>query len=408
MLIDMDKIKSRNVVKHNNLIESSYSLKSVHQKIILILVSTINQNDSSFHEVSIPVSEMLKLLGLSKNDYQFLKRITKELNSQVVEYVEHINGDEMLTQAPWMSYAKYSNGCVTLKLNDHIKPYVLNLTANFTSYKLKFTLQFKSKYSIRIYELISQYLKIGKRIVDINKLKEMVGVPEKSLKRWVDFKRYVLDHAKSELDEKSDISFTYNAIKDGRSFSNIEFCIYKNKPKDDHPLDEGFDKIISSISNQKNIIKHEGEISDLISTLWNDFNLAEPEIFSLIKDHTKEKLWEKYHYYHYKKSTTEIKNPTAWFINAVIKDYSTADMKQTKTLDVDWSDFNPDETRLTDLKNELHLLNSTLKEAQDNLASPVCEYSSALREQYYTQIKDTNAKIAEIQKEIKELESHAN
>ncbi len=116
----MDKIKSRNVVKHNNLIESSYSLKSVHQKIILILVSTINQNDSSFHEVSIPVSEMLKLLGLSKNDYQFLKRITKELNSQVVEYVEHINGDEMLTQAPWMSYAKYSNGCVTLKLNGSV------------------------------------------------------------------------------------------------------------------------------------------------------------------------------------------------------------------------------------------------------------------------------------------------
>ena len=49
-----------------------------------------------------------------------------------------------------------------------------------------------------------------------------------------------------------------------------------------------------------------------------------------------------------------------------------------------------------------------LKESQENLASPVCEYSSALREQYQTQIKDTGSKIADIQKEIKELESHVN
>ncbi|WP_203368664.1 RepB family plasmid replication initiator protein [Cysteiniphilum marinum] len=404
MIIDMDKLSSRNVVKHNNLIESSYSLKSVHQKIILILVSTINQDDKSFHEVSIPVSEMLKLLGLSKNDYQFLKRITKELNSQVVEYIEHIEGHEVLTQAPWMSYARYSKGFVTLKLNDHIKPYVLNLTANFTSYKLKFTLQFKSKYSIRLYELLSQYLKIGKRTVSIGKLKEMVGVPEKTLKRWVDFKRYVLDHAKNELDEKSDISFTYNAVKDGRSFSDVEFIIYKNKPKENNVTDDQINHIISTISNQKNIIKHEDEISDLINCLWHDFSLSEPEILSLIKDHTKEKLWEKYHYYHYKKSTTEIKNPTAWFINAVIKDYSTADMKQATTIDIDWSGFDLEQAKLTDLKNELSLLSDILKEAQANLASPVCEYSSALREQYKTQIKDTNAKIAEIQNEIKELE----
>ena len=139
-----------------------------------------------------------------------------------------------------------------------------------------------------------------------------------------------------------------------------------------------------------------------------DFSINTEDSIKLINDHGKEKLWEKYHYYHYKKSTTEIKNPTAWFINAVIKDYSTADMKQATTLDIDWSDFNPEETRLTDLKNELKRLNDALKEAQENLASPVSQYSSALREQYQREIKDTQAKIANIQKEIVELESRVN
>ena len=83
-------------------------------------------------------------------------------------------------------------------------------------------------------------------------------------------------------------------------------------------------------------------------------------------------------------------------------------MKQAKTIDVDWSDFNLEETRLTDLKNELNRLNDALKEAQENLASPVSQYSSALREQYQREIKDTQEKIADIQSEIKELENHVN
>lgn len=398
----MDKIKSKNVVKHNNLIESSYSLKSVHQKIILILVSTINQDDRAFNEVAVPVIEMLKLLGLSKNDYQFLKRITKELNSQVVEYIEHVDGDEILTQAPWMSYAKYSDGLVKLKLNDHIKPYVLNLTANFTSYKLKVTLQFKSKYSIRLYELISQYLKIGKRKIEISKLRAMIGVPEKSLKRWADFKRYVLDHVKKELDEKSDISFKYTPIKDGRSFNEIEFDIYKNKAKDeDNSLDGSISNLLNFISQKNNIIANDNESSDLISVLWGEFSLSESEILALIKDHTKEKLWEKYHYYHYKKSTTEIKNPTAWYINAVIKDYSTADMKQGNT--IDHAPINPKAERLADLTQELHDLNMQANSLNNDLKSPVCEYSVALKEQYQQELKETQVQIQSVQGEIADL-----
>jgi hypothetical protein len=327
-----------------------------------------------------------------------------------------------------MSYAEYEDGVVRLKLNDAIKPFILQLSGHFTEYKLACAIQLKSMYSIRLYELLMQYKKLKSRKFELLELRNMLYIPDNKLSKWHDFKKRVIDHAQLELRNKSDITFTYELLKTGRSITAINFKIKTNntfldkmaknsdisyqdvltKSNDKHHMDklssEYGDNFSSMILNNLTS-SHETELE---STLKNEFKLADNEIKKLIKQHTKEKLWEKYHYYHYKKSTTEINNPTAWFINAVIKDYSTADMKQTKTLDIDWDNFNPDTSRLTDLKNELSLFNGALKKAQANLASPVCEYSAALRELHQREIKDASAKIAEIQKEIKELESHVN
>ncbi|MDA0910253.1 MAG: RepB family plasmid replication initiator protein [Proteobacteria bacterium] len=428
--MDDDLTKDRYVVKSNDLIEAHYSLNLNQQKIILILASLCNPKDIAFEEVKIDTMTLSKLIGLDGKNYTYLKKVTRSLNGCVIELVKK-NG-KGLKQAPWMSYAEYfdDEGMVALKLNDAIRPFILQLNGHFTKYKRSSVIHLSSVYSIRIYELLMQYKKIGKRIFLIDDLRKILGIDDGKLPRWVDFKRRVLDTAKQELVKKTDIKFSYAAIKTGRSFNKIEFEIFdnkavagkisndidievedvininalKNKPFDRLTDDYGSDDLTAFVLN--NLSSNSAD--DLQVVLAQDFSINTEDSIKLINDHGKEKLWEKYHYYHYKKSTTEIKNPTAWFINAVIKDYSTADMKQATTLDIDWSDFNPEETRLTDLKNELKRLNDALKEAQENLASPVSQYSSALREQYQREIKDTQAKIANIQKEIVELESRVN
>ncbi|WP_203368713.1 replication initiation protein [Cysteiniphilum marinum] len=423
--ITKEKLEDRSVVQSNSIVEAHYNLGVPHKKIILILASLVNPNDTEFREVEIKVTELCRILDLDGKHYSHIKKITEELSGSVIKLITK-NG-KALRQAPWMSYAEYEDGFVRLKLNDAIKPFILQLSGHFTEYKLACAIQLKSMYSIRLYELLMQYKKIKSRKFDLSELRKILYIPDDKLPKWHDFKKRVIDHAQAELKGKSDIIFTYEPIKTGRSVTAINFKIKANnaflekmaknsdisyqdavlKSDNKHHMDELSDEYGDSFSSMILDNLTSSHKTELEIILKKEFSLTDKDISKLIDCHGKEKLWEKYHYYHYKKSTTEIKNPTAWFINAVIKDYSTADMKQATTIDVDWSDFDLETARLTDLKNELNLLNDILKEAQANLASPVCEYSSALREQYQTQIKDTNAKIADIQNEIKELE-HAN
>ncbi|WP_119327776.1 replication initiation protein [Cysteiniphilum halobium] len=421
--ITKEKLEDRIVVQSNSIVEAHYSLGVPHKKIILILASLVNPNDTEFREVEIKVTELCRILDLDGKHYSHIRKITEELSGSVIKLITK-NG-KALRQAPWMSYAEYEDGFVRLKLNDAIKPFILQLSGHFTEYKLACAIQLKSMYSIRLYELLMQYKKIKSRKFDLSDLRKILYIPDDKLSKWHDFKKRVIDHAQAELKGKSDIIFTYEPVKTGRSVTAINFKIKTNNTfleKMAKNSDTSYHEVVSKSDNKHYMDELSNEYGDSFSSmildnltssheteleiiLKNEFSLVDKDILKLIDDHGKEKLWEKYHYYHYKKSTTEIKNPTAWFINAVIKDYSIADMKQAKTIDVDWGDFNPDETRLTDLKNELKLLNDTLKEAQDNLASPVSQYSSALREQYQKEIKITNAKIVDIQKEIKELDN---
>ncbi|WP_203249720.1 replication initiation protein [Cysteiniphilum marinum] len=424
------------VVKANSLIEAKYRLPITEYKIVLILASLAKPNAEHFEEFTIKVNDLMSLLSISGKNYNHIKQVTRSLNGRVIEMIDR--GKKSLIQAPWMSYAIYEDGgIVKLKLNDILKPFILQITGGYTKYRLGDAINMKSIYSARIYEYLIQYMKIGKKQITVKELRERLGIQKNELKTWSNFRKVVLDTAQKEINERSNIQYEMDFIKESRTIVAIEFVINVNKKKikelskatgknakdieqdiinDRNPLEKLSEKIgdplgdfvmgnlLGNNNSDNRVIDH---IDDLSIALINAFSMSQDEVNELVRQHTKEKLWEKYHYYHYKKSTTEIKNPTAWFINAVIKDYSTADMKQATTIDVDWSDFDLETARLTDLKNELNLLSDILKEAQANLASPVCEYSSALREQYQTQIKDTNAKIADIQNEIKELE-HAN
>ena len=81
-------------------------------------------------------------------------------------------------------------------------------------------MQFKSVYSMRMYELMSGQ----KRPLEVSfeALKERFGVKDK-YKLVGHFKKRVLDVAKKELDESSPYSFNYIEVKEGRKVVGFKF-----------------------------------------------------------------------------------------------------------------------------------------------------------------------------------------
>lgn len=217
------------VVKHNKLIESRYAITLQEKRILLWLLSEIKPDDTDFQLYRIQIKDLAEFAGIEKNKniYTEMAGITKRLMERVLE-ISEIDSKRLL-QVHWLSSADYrfGNGSVDLSFDPKLRPYLLMLKEQFTQIPLKHIISLSSTYSMRFYELLKQYQKIGTREIYIEELKKMIGV-EGKYEKYRDFRRSVIEVAQREIRDKTDICFEFEEIKEGRKFASIRFTIFKN------------------------------------------------------------------------------------------------------------------------------------------------------------------------------------
>ncbi|MEW9139553.1 replication initiation protein [Bacillus wiedmannii] len=225
------QIKENNIVsKSNTLIEANSRLNLVEQKMLLCLASNIEPSDRDFKTYTFPIKQFHDLLGLSgSTKYTELSKITKELLSKVIE----IKVGEELIQVSWLSSAIYNKnkGTIDLRFDPLLKPFLLELSSKFTSYRLANVVKLKSTYAIRIYELLKQYENIKERIISIENLRYYLDAID-VYPNYANLKQRVLKPSQKELNQKTDISFEFEEIKLGRKVQKIRFIIRSQKKKD--------------------------------------------------------------------------------------------------------------------------------------------------------------------------------
>lgn len=216
------------VTKANTLITANYDLSLQEQKLILTLASMVQPTDEEFKEYEFKIKDFMELLGIeTQTKYTEIPKITKELMKKVFEIKE---GKDII-QLSWLSSARYKTGegLVILKFDSSLKPYMLQLKELYTSYKLENILSLKSKYSLRLFELLksNEYKKIWN--IELEELKKLLGATEKSYSIYQNVKNRIIIKAQKELKEKTDISFDFEEIKTGRKVTSIKFFIKANK-----------------------------------------------------------------------------------------------------------------------------------------------------------------------------------
>lgn len=272
------KTNTKNLItKSNVLIEANYKLGVVEQKIILYLASNINSKDSDFKTYTLSIKEFNRLLGLKGNPkYTELRRITRELMHKVFE----VRIDKKVIQVAWLSYVAYneSDGTIDIRFDPFLRPYLLELKREFTSYRLENVVKLKSSYAIRIYEFLKQYERLHERTFSLMDLRKMLGA-EDVYPAYGNFKQRVLVPAQAELKKKTDISFEIEEIKVGRRVDKIKFLISSVKKKDKNPLNilEGIveEKVPNSLFERvKKLGLRMGiQVSDEVINSWGKHGL---------------------------------------------------------------------------------------------------------------------------------------
>ena len=251
------------VTKANTLITANYDLSLQEQKLILTLASMVQPTDEEFKEYEFKIKDFMELLGIeTQTKYTEIPKITKELMKKVFEIRE---GKDII-QLSWLSSARYKTGegLVILKFDSSLKPYMLQLKELYTSYKLENILSLKSKYSLRLFELLksNEYKKIWN--IELEELKKLLGATEKSYSIYQNVKNRIILQAQKELKEKTDISFDFEEVKTGRKVTALKFYIHQNKSRmNNEPT--ALDEVSATVSEDKK--QDDNSLSDGIKTI---------------------------------------------------------------------------------------------------------------------------------------------
>ena len=227
------------IVKSNQVVEASYQLSAVEQRIVLAAISCIPKNQEISDEELYPVGvEQLRELGIhEKTAYRDLKEGVNRLYERSINLL--LEGKSIKIR--WVQEIQFLDGQSTagIRFSKPILPFISNLSREFTKYALSDIAGLSSSYAIRIYELLMQYRSLGRRQLAIEDMRSMLALGKK-YPLFADFKKRVIDTAVEQINEHSPIKVEYEQKKTGRKVTHILFT-FKEKPKKINLGDESID-----------------------------------------------------------------------------------------------------------------------------------------------------------------------
>ncbi len=252
----LNDLEKRKVVEHNALIQSVAKMQKTALKMFELAVSCIDTD-------KIPENNTVYLS--KKELFSFFEVSSSSKHSQFKEAIEFMQKQayfkiksnkalgieyESIVPIPYVKWNDY-NDEVLIRFNPEIMPYLINLKAEFTQYKISELQKLNSKYSIILYRWLSmqynQYehysAKGGRRAEQVESyqnpsitVKELRVITDtlNEYKEMSNFTREVLNKPLEEINAHTSFNVTYEKVKKGRSIDSIVFHIEKKRMADDN------------------------------------------------------------------------------------------------------------------------------------------------------------------------------
>ncbi|SDL30519.1 replication initiation protein [Siphonobacter aquaeclarae] len=216
--------------KSNALVEAHYKFTIWETRVFAKMVSMIDWEDRDFKEYKIYFRDIIRDFGLRRDGrtYEDLKEGARGLMSKIIKLKVKTDGIYETLETPIIGGIKTPDDVhrkivqskrldddrVYLKVSFHpdLKPFLIELKERYLVYEMANILDLSSPYTVRIYELLKQYEKLGERMIELQELKAMLGM-EEEYKLYGHFRDRVLEKAKEDLQKYTDIRFEYEGVQ---------------------------------------------------------------------------------------------------------------------------------------------------------------------------------------------------
>jgi plasmid replication initiation protein len=213
------------VKKDNALIRTKINVLNIDgSRILANLIACIRSDDPQFKKTySVAVKDFIT--DPSGRAYTRVKEVCRDLGGATAELEELINGKKEFRVRPFFTDIRYYNGYVFAEFNPRMRDVLLNLKECFTQYHLIDYMSLPSVYSQRIFEILKSWQKIPQGHVDIelSELHKILNTPVTFQNDFAQFRRKVLEKAHKDITKKTDLTFDWEPIKNGRAVESIRF-----------------------------------------------------------------------------------------------------------------------------------------------------------------------------------------
>ena len=275
-VLTLNELEKRKVVEHNALIQSVAKMQKTALKMFELAVSCIDTEEPPKNNtVYLSKSELFKFFEVSSSSKH--SQFKEAVNYMQKQAFFNIKADkklgieyESIVPIPYVKWNDY-NDEVTIRFDQAIMPYLIDLKAEFTQYKISELQKLNSKYSIILYRWLSmnynQYehysVKGGRRADQVEayrtpsiKVKELREITDtiNEHQHFPHFETRVLKKAIEEINAHTSFNVTYEKVKKGRSIDSIVFHIEKKRMADDNSY-----KLDDKVYQEGNKVKEETE-----------------------------------------------------------------------------------------------------------------------------------------------------
>ena len=254
-------MKKELVVKDNALINASYSLNLVEQRLILLAIVVLREHTHNMQldyiafnkPIKVTADSYINTFGVSQSTaYETLKDACKTLFARQFSYQEPRERGRIANKTTrWVSDIAYVDNSATVEFTfaPAVLPLILHLEKHLTSYEITQVSNLTSGYAIRLYELLIAWRSVGKTPeIKLSEFRQKMGVLEGEYQRMGQFKEKVLHIAIEQINEHTDITAEYEQHKEGRSIVGFSFKFKqksqykkekaeKNVSRDKHTVD---------------------------------------------------------------------------------------------------------------------------------------------------------------------------
>lgn len=248
-LIHLDSSEPIPVSCQNDLTAVHVSLSQCEYDILFYILYIFEDGKADY---SFPVSDILKISGKDWHSSD-LYRYTEDLLSRHVSMCEDI--DEHWQHNNIFQSVGYRKGILSVSLTNFALPLFAHTKERFTEFELRSAFTLSSKYSKRLYWLLSQWKSVGSKDYDICELRELLGTDSPGSSKlsayslFADLRRMV-KRCCDEITAVTDIKVGVEWYKRGRSYAIASFSIDKKQfvpvaTLQDSPEFVAFEKLVN-------------------------------------------------------------------------------------------------------------------------------------------------------------------